>query len=91
MLARLDRLLAELRHQRARRSAYRALAALDDRTLQDIGIARHDIWSAIDTALGAQPAAAARVQASVASAAREPAADAANDADTTMPRRPLAA
>lgn len=50
----LRREIAHLREQRARRAAYRALAALDDRTLQDIGIPRQEIWSAVDAAFSAR-------------------------------------
>lgn len=53
----LGRFVAEIRRAHARRKAYAVLAALDDRTLNDIGIARSEIEQAVDKALGAKPAA----------------------------------
>lgn len=54
---RLSRAAADIRRAYARRKACRALAALDDRTLRDIGIERNDIDSAVDAALAKQSAA----------------------------------
>lgn len=53
----IGRFVAEIRHTRARHKAYASLAALDDRTLRDIGIERSKIWDAVDDALGDEPAA----------------------------------
>ena len=53
----IGRFVAETRHARARHKAYASLAALDDRTLRDIGIERSEIWGAVDAALGDEPAA----------------------------------
>lgn len=48
--------VAEIRHGIARHRAYRALAALDDRTLEDIGVEREHIWAVVDNVLGQEPA-----------------------------------
>jgi len=53
----IGRFVAEFRHARARQKAYASLAALDDRTLRDIGVERDKIWGAVDAALGREPAA----------------------------------
>lgn len=49
------RFVAEVRHARARHKAHACLAALDDRTLRDIGIERSELWRAVDAALGDEP------------------------------------
>ena len=51
----LSRYATEFRRARSRRRAYNALAALDDRTLCDIGVERNRIWEAVDAALEQQP------------------------------------
>lgn len=38
----------KLRHWMQRRAAYRALQALDDRTLKDVGLYRNDLWRIAD-------------------------------------------
>ena len=38
----------KLRHWMRRRASYRALQALDDRTLRDVGLYRNDLWRIAD-------------------------------------------
>lgn len=47
----LSRKASGIRHMMARHRAYAALASLDDRTLEDIGIQRDRIWDVVDEAL----------------------------------------
>lgn len=96
LLARLGALTAALRRRHDRRAAYRALAALDDRTLQDIGIARENIWTVVDSALDARTAqqgtlAGERHTPGLPAAGHRPAGAPANDTDSDLPRHPLAA
>ena len=62
----MSHIVAEIRHARTRRRAYNTLAALDDRTLRDIGVDRDRIWEAVDKALANQPDAAPAVRRSIA-------------------------
>jgi uncharacterized protein YjiS (DUF1127 family) len=47
LVAKLMGLVQHVRTERAARRAMLELAALDDRTLKDIGIAREEIWHAV--------------------------------------------
>lgn len=71
----------KLRHWLQRRAAYRALQALDDRTLKDVGLYRNDLWRIADGEERDVPA--------IASSGRDEedgAADAAND-NPLLPQR----
>ncbi|MEA2780225.1 MAG: hypothetical protein QOK29_1769 [Rhodospirillaceae bacterium] len=48
----LSRSIAKLRRRRDRAAAFRALMKLDDRLLDDAGLARHELRALIESRLG---------------------------------------
>ena len=57
----ISRIASGIRHAAARQRAYEALAVLDDRTLEDIGVPRAQIWEVVDRTVGSDPVHAATV------------------------------